>query len=60
MIKCEHYFPDVSDPMVVYRALVDVRMDWDKALDKIEELPEFTDEHTVVQYVLNKSVIGTT
>ena len=59
VVRAEHYFPDIDDPEVIFKAFVQWRREWDDQIEVNDELTEFTNDHTVVNHVVNKSVIGT-
>lgn len=59
VLRAEHYFPDINDKEVLLQALLHERMEWDKTLEKCDELTDFTNEHTIVHHCVNKGVLGT-
>ena len=58
MMKTEHYFLEVDDPRILLEAIVTERLQWDSGINKFEELPEYTSEHTSVHRLLMNSVMN--
>ena len=59
VIQHEHHFPDCQDPELILKALNELRLEWDEALDACEELKELANDNTKVYRLLNKKVLGT-
>lgn len=45
-IRCEHHFPDIDDPEVIKRALIDFRTEWDDQMDISKVLDEYGNQNT--------------
>ena len=59
VLRTELYFPDIDNPEMILKALLHDRLEWDKSVDKNEELTEYCNGNTFVVRTVNKSVIGT-
>jgi len=59
LIRSQHYFEDIDDPLILVKALNEFRNFWDDALESVTELPEYRNNNTIVVRNINKSVIGT-
>lgn len=46
LIRTEHIFPDIEDPELIRKAIMDYRMDWDKSIELNEEFDELRTENT--------------
>ena len=56
-IQHEHYFPNCNDPVLILKALNELRTQWDDSLDAYDELKELGNDNTKVYRILNKSVL---
>ena len=56
VIKAIHYFPEINDPMIIKRAFIDFRTEWDYQIETNLELAEFTNKNMEVRYIKNKTV----
>ena len=59
VIKAIHYFPDIEDPIIIKRAFIDFRTEWDYQIETNIELTEFTNKNMEVRYIKNKTVANT-
>lgn len=56
--RCEHYFPDVEDPEVIFAAYNEHRLKWDDTLKVHEEIPEYTNKNTIIYHLVNTSIMN--
>ena len=46
VIRTEHYFPDIEDPELIRKSLMEYRREWDDSIDRTDEFMEFRTENT--------------
>lgn len=56
--RCEHYFPDVENPEIIFDSYNQHRHKWDKTFKVNEELPEYTNKNTLIYHLVNTSIMN--
>lgn len=59
MIRVEHYFPDVDDPMIVHLAMNEYRHEWDSEALTITDMEEYSNHCTYAKDIILKPVFKT-
>lgn len=59
MIRIEHYFPDVDDPLIVHLALNEYRHEWDNESKSITDMKEISNHCTYSKDIVLKPVFKT-
>lgn len=58
MIRVEHYFPEIDDPMIVHLAMNEYRHEWDSDAQSITDIPEHSNHCTYSKNIILKPVFN--
>jgi hypothetical protein len=58
IIKFDHYFPDIEDPLVVHLAMNEFRQEWDSEIESITDMDELSNHCTYAKEIRVKPVFN--
>lgn len=57
ILRVEHYFPDVDDPMLIFLAMNEYRQEWDSEAASITDFVELANQNTYCKQIVLKPVL---